>query len=395
MNRRLRAKKAKARLLFVVALISNGLFASERARDLGIPFDGQTGPLNSITDVAGVEVGHCTIIAGEGDLEIGKGPIRTGVTAVLPTGKSYRPIFAAWSSLNGNGEMTGTHWIEESGMLEEPVLLTNTHSVGIAHDAAIRWRRESGFHNPDDGFGWASLPVVAETWDGRLNDIHGHHVQMTHVFAALNSASDGPVAEGNVGGGTGMVCFRFKSGIGTASRVTPEGHTLGVLVQANFGLREQLTIAGVPIGRTITDLQPEMHSLSPGGTGNSIVVIVATDAPLLPHQLKRIAKRVPLGIARTGGLGYNSSGDLFLAFSTFDHGAPDPDGTLNIKALPNDRIDDFFKAVAEATEESIINALVAAETMTGINGNKVHALPHGRLRETLKQYNRLNSSDGD
>lgn len=360
-----------------------------RARDIGIPFDGTPGPGNAITDVTGVEVGHTTLISGMGDLQIGKGPVRTGVTAILPTGKKFRPVFAAWHSLNGNGEMTGTTWIEESGYLEEPILISNTHSIGAVSEAVIAWRAKAGYHSEGDGWGWASLPVVAETWDGRLNDIHGFHVKRKHVFAALDGAKGGAVAEGNVGGGTGMVCHRFKSGIGTASRKLDSGHTLGVLVQANYGAREDLRIAGIPIGKEISDLQPVMHGLDPKADGGSIIVIVATDAPFAPHQLKRIAKRVPLGIGRTGGFGGNSSGDIFLAFSTADATRKNDLGLIQIETVPNDKIDPFFRATVQATEEAILNALVAAETMTGINGNTVHALPLDRVRATLRRHGRL------
>ena len=360
-----------------------------RGRDIGIPFAGTPGPLNAITDVAGVEVGHTTLISGEGNLKIGEGPVRTGVTAILPTGKKHRPVFAAWHSLNGNGEMTGTTWIEESGYLEEPVLISNTHSVGAVSEAVIAWRAKAKYHAEGDGWGWASLPVVAETWDGRLNDIHGFHVKRKHVFAALDGASAGPVAEGNVGGGTGMVCHRFKSGIGTASRTLDSGHTLGVLVQANYGAREDLRIAGIPIGTELTDLQPVMHGLDPKADGGSIIVVVATDAPFAPHQLKRIAKRVPLGIGRTGGFGSNSSGDIFLAFSTAEAGRKNERGLVEFETVPNDEIDPFFRATVQATEEAVINALVAAETMTGINGNTVHAMPLDRVRAILRRHGRL------
>lgn len=359
---------------------------AERARDLGIPFEGTPGEWNAITDVAGVTVGHRTLIEGEGALVVGEGPVRTGVTAILPQGARYAPVFAAWATLNGNGEMTGTHWIEESGFLEEPILLTNTHSVGTVAEASIAWRRERNYHDgPPGSHGWAALPVVAETWDGRLNDIHGGHVRRDAVLAALDGASSGPVAEGNVGGGTGMVCHRFKGGIGTASRIVEGGYTVGVLVQANYGRREDLTIAGIPVGRSITDLLPEIHGLEPPHEGNSIIVIIATDAPLLPHQLKRLARRAPIGIARVGGYGSNSSGDLFLAFSTArPRSTEDEEDLLETTFLANDAIDPLFRGVAQATEEAILNALVAAETMTGINGNTIHALPHERVRELLQ-----------
>jgi L-aminopeptidase/D-esterase-like protein len=376
--------------LFLISLASS--FA-QRARDLGIPFDGTPGPQNAITDVPGVLVGHATIIAGEGDLVVGEGPVRTGVTAILPTGRTYRPVYAAWHALNGNGEMTGTTWIEESGFLEEPVLLTNTRSVGVVHDAVWDWRRVNRYHDGSSQIGWAALPVVAETWDGRLNDIHGDHVAKEHVFAALDGAASGAVAEGNVGGGTGMVCHRFKGGIGTSSRTTDAGFAVGVLVQANYGTRESLTIAGVPVGREMTDLMPEIHSIEPPVEGNSIIVIVATDAPLLPHQLKRLAKRVPLGIGRVGGFGSNSSGDLFLAFSTATSGATEESNIRLAPTLANDAMDPLMIAAVQATEEAIVNALIAAKTMSGINGNTVYAIPHQPLQSVLKKYHRLNRSE--
>lgn len=367
--------------------------ASSQARELGVPLEGQPGKLNAITDVQGVLVGHTTIIRGKGALEVGKGPVRTGVTAILPAGRQYRPVFAACSALNGNGEMTGTHWIGESGFLEEPILLTNTHSIGAVHEAVIAWRARAGFHAPEDAsHRWASLPVVAETWDGRLNDIHGFHVRRRHVFAALNQAKGGPVPEGNVGGGTGMVCHRFKGGIGTSSRITRQGDTVGVLVQANYGLREKLVVAGVPVGKEIPDLRPEMHGVNPAAEGNSIIAIIATDAPVLPHQLKRMAARVPSGLARVGGIGRNSSGDLFLAFSTH-RPVPvtlaDDRKVLQTSFLPNGEMDPLFEAVVEGVEEAILNALLSAETMVGINDNTVHALPHDRLRAILKNHGRL------
>jgi len=366
-------------------LVANHLsFAdSKRARDWGIPFEGAPGELNAITDVAGVEVGHSTIIKGSGRLNIGKGPVRTGVTAILPTGRDYRPVFASHASLNGNGELTGTAWIDESGFLEEPILLTNTHSVGAVYEASIHWRRERSFHGSDSETGWASLPVVGETWDGRLNDIHGHHVKRKHVFEALDGAQNGPVAEGNVGGGTGMVCHRFKSGIGTASRITKSGYTLGALVQANYGRREDLTIAGVRVGLKLTDQMPEYDRSNATAEGNSILVVIATDAPLLPHQLKRLCQRVPLGIGRTGGYGANSSGDFFLAFSTAEIETTDNVELRRVTMLSNQAIDQLFLATVQATEEAILNALVAAETMEGINGNIVHALPMERVMEML------------
>jgi L-aminopeptidase/D-esterase-like protein len=325
---------------------------------------------------------------------VGKGPVRTGVTAVLPRCKRYDPVFAGWYTLNGNGEMTGTTWVEESGFLEGPIMLTNTHSVGVVRDAVVAWMYDKHSCRPirDDVF-WR-LPVVAETYDGRLNDINGFHVKREHVFDALNCASGGPVAEGNVGGGTGMVCHGFKGGIGTASRVVGEdgeSYMVGVLVQANYGTRHNLTVAGVPVGHEITDLRPVFQSERHGTTGReggSIIVVVATDAPLLPHQLKRLARRVPLGIAKVGGMGANTSGDIFVAFSTANSGAAERTGTVSLDMLPNDRMTPLFEATVFATEEAIINALLAAENMRGINGNIVFALPHERLEAALMKYNR-------
>ncbi len=365
-----------------------------RARDLGIPFEGTTGPLNAISDVLGVEVGHTTLISGEGKLGVGKGPIRTGVTAILPRGRKYDPVFAGWFTLNGNGEMTGTTWVEESGFLEGPIMITNTHSVGVVRDAVIEWQYKNNFFDPLPGYPdifWA-LPVVAETYDGVLNDINGFHVKKEHVFSALDTASSGSVAEGNVGGGTGMICHGFKGGIGTSSRIIDKnmgGYTVGALVQANYGGRKSLTVAGVPVGREINNLMPIFNSGESNSAGSSIIVVVATDAPLLPHQLKRLAKRVPIGIAKVGGYGSNSSGDIFIAFSTANPGAASRTGTKEVKMFPNEQISSLFEATAQATEEAIINALIAAETMAGINGNTVFALPHNRLQETLKKYNRF------
>ncbi len=364
----------------------------ERARDLGIPLAGTPGSLNSISDVAGVEVGHTTLVSGEGALEVGKGPVRTGVSAILPRGKANDPVFAGWYSLNGNGEMTGTTWVEESGFLAGPVMITNTHSVGVVRDAVVAWMHERRLQDPAfAGHPW-SLPVVAETYDGRLNDIDGFHVTQEHAFQALDAASSEPVVEGNVGGGTGMVCHGFKGGIGTASRrldIEDTAYSVGILVQANYGARKDLTVAGVPVGREITDLEPVYHARGPDPETGSVIVVVATDAPLLPHQLKRLARRVPLGIARVGGLGADSSGDIFIAFSTANPGAAQPSGTAKLQMLPNHRVTLLFEATVQATEEAILNSLLAAETMTGIDGNTVYALPHDRLGEVLKKYNRL------
>lgn len=363
-----------------------------RARYIGVPFDGETGPDNAITDVAGVMVGHATLIAGEGRIEVGKGPVRTGVTAILPRPDRHDSVFAGWYSLNGNGEMTGTIWVEESGFLQGPVMLTNTHSVGVVRDAVIPWLHENRPVDPRLQGGFWSLPVVAETYDGRLNDINGFHVKPEHVFQALNTAAPGPVQEGSVGGGTGMICHGFKGGIGTASR-KPAGdldaYTIGVLVQANYGSRENLTIAGVPVGRELTDLMPVYNTPGPEPGSGSIIGILATDAPLLPHQLKRLARRIPLGLARVGGMGANTSGDIFLAFSTANPGAARVTGVVNLDMLPNDRMTPLFEAAVQASEEAIVNAMWAAETMIGINGNTVHGLPRERVTSILKKYNRL------
>jgi L-aminopeptidase/D-esterase-like protein len=366
-----------------------------RARDLGVPFDGAPGPLNAITDVQGVEVGHATIISGDGPLEIGVGPIRTGVTAVLPRGKDSRtPVFGAWFPLNGNGEMTGTTWIEESGLVEGPVMITNTHSVGTVRDSVIAWQaKRNQLVQP-----WA-LPIVAETYDGFLNDINGFHVKDRHVFGALDGARTGPVAEGNVGGGTGMICYGFKGGIGTASRKLADsagGYTVGVLLQANFGSRSQLRIAGVPVGLEITDNTPMASNRPAPATADagSIIIVIATDAPLLPTQIKRLARRAALAVARTGGIASNGSGDIFVAFSTANQDGvrasfQDATTTTPVTMVPNGRMSPLFEATIQATEEAIVNALVAAETITGIDGHKVTALPHDRLRQALRKYNRL------
>lgn len=362
-----------------------------RARDLGIPFPGTPGPLNAITDVAGVTVGHVTLISGEGKLEVGKGPVRTGVTAVLPRGKTYDPVFAGWYSQNGNGEMTGTTWIEEGGFLEGPILITNTHSVGVVRDAVIAWQLQNRFYEElpgEPGVFWA-LPVVAETYDGWLNDINGFHVKAEHAFEALDSATSGLVAEGGVGGGTGMITHNFKGGIGTASRRVQDQeqtYTVGVLVQSNYGVRETLMIAGVPVGQEITDLMPSDGA--PEEDTGSIIAIVATDAPLLPHQLKRIARRVTMGLARVGSYAGNSSGDIFIAFSTANPGAAAREGNKQAEFLPNDSLSPLFLATVEATEEAIVNALVAGRDMTGINGNTVYGIPHDRLRELMQKYRR-------
>src|SRR5690349_7529264 len=378
--------------LAVVSLIiavSTGLNAQTkpRARDLGIPFDGKAGLLNAITDVKGVEVGHTTLISGQGKLEVGKGPVRTGVTAILPRGRnSNDPVFAAWFTLNGNGEMTGTTWLDDSGFLDGPVMITNTHSVGVVRDAVIAWRVKKG--TPDSEGYWWSLPVVAETWDGYLNDINGFHVKPEHAFRALDTAHNGAVEEGNVGGGTGMICNEFKGGIGTSSRVLDAkegGYTVGVLVQCNYGSRDELRIAGVPVGREI----PEKRAYGRDNDTGSIIVVVATDAPLIPTQLKRVARRVSLGLGRDGSYSGDGSGDIFIAFSTANPGAAASKGLRQLTMLPNDQIDPIFLATVQATEEAVINAMVAAETMKGVNDRTVVALPHDKLREILQKYNRL------
>jgi D-aminopeptidase len=361
-----------------------------RARDLGVPFEGTPGPLNAITDVGGVTVGQVTLIE---DLADGR-KVRTGVTAVLPRGRATldHPVFGGAFALNGNGEMTGMAWLAESGALEGPVLLTNTHSVGVVRDAAIAWRVRAAPPDPS-GYFW-SLPVVAETWDGELNDINGFHVNAGHVARALEGATGGPVAEGNVGGGTGMVCHEFKCGIGTASRRARIGsreYTVGVLVQANYGTRDLLRIAGVPVGQHLREHRIYSESDPAAGDTGSIIIVVATDAPLLPHQLERIARRATLGLARMGSIAGNGSGDLFVAFSTVD-GRPTPgqdDPTLTVPFLPNDRLDPLFAATVFATEEAIVNAMVAARDMTGNDGHYANAIPHDALRRVLREYGRL------
>ena len=389
---------------FVIALsLSTTIAAAQgvattpvRARDLGVPFDGTPGPLNAITDVSGVEVGLTTLIRGEGKLKVGEGPVRTGVTVILPRGqKNTDPVYAGWFSLNGNGEMTGTTWVEESGFLAGPVAITNTHSVGVVRDSVIAWALQNHLMKEDE---W-SLPVVAETWDGWLNDINGFHVKQADVLAALDSAKTGPVAEGNTGGGTGMTCYGFKGGTGSASRVLTKaegGYTVGVLVQCNCGRRSQLTIAGVPVGKEIPGNEPYSEMTHPNALPGSrsqddvgsIIIVVATDAPLLPNQLKRIARRASLGLARTGSISGNSSGDIFIAFSTANPHADAEPGPNTVKTVSNERISPLFSATVEATEEAIVNAMVGARTMTGVDGRTVIALPHDKLKQALKKYNR-------
>lgn len=362
-----------------------------RARDLGVPFDGTPGAWNAITDVHGVEVGHTTLISGNGALKVGEGPVRTGVTVVLPRGKrSKDPVFAGWFSLNGNGEMTGTTWVEESGFMDGPMAITNTHSVGVVRDAIIDWQAKHSLLR-----GAFALPVVAETNDGWLNDINGFHVKPEHVFQALESAASGPVPEGNVGGGTGMHCYDFKGGIGTASRQLPAaagGYTVGVLVQANFGLRRHLMVAGAPVGKELTCEKIPCRSVAaaaPPGREGSIIIVAATDAPLLAHQLKRMARRTALGIARTGSVSGNGSGDIFIAFSTANPGADNASPVASLQMLSNGRIDDLFEATVFATEEAVINAMVAAETMVGRDNHRTIALPHDELKQVLRKYGRL------
>lgn len=382
-------------LFFIVAsffVFSPSIGQKQRARDLGIPFNGTPGAFNAITDVKGVEVGYSTIISGSGKNIRGKGPVRTGVTAILPRGRNNNPVFANWYSLNGNGEMTGTTWITESGFLETPIMITNTNSVGVVRDAVLKWFVKTGWYK--ENF-WYTYPVVAETYDGFLNDIYGFHVKEENAFEALDSAKSGFLKEGNIGGGTGMMCLGFKGGTGTASRIVKikdSTYTVGVLVQSNFGSKRNLTIAGVPVGIELKDTLNNEFKGAPDyrqeGDG-SIIVVVATDAPLLPHQLKRIAARVPLGIGIVGGKGENGSGDIFIAFSTGNPSAFQRSGFTKLDELPNDLINPLFDATVQATEEAIINAMVAAETMEGINGNKSYGLPHQLVVDILKKYNRI------
>ena len=382
---------------FVLLIVCSIVYGQkQRARDLGVPFTGTTGTHNAITDVEGVEVGYSTIISGNGDNKVGEGPIRTGVTAIFPRGKAkkFSPVYANWYSLNGNGEMTGTTWVTESGFLETPIMITNTNSVGVVRDAVLKWYVDTDWYKGEDW--WYTYPVVGETYDGFLNDIYGFHVKEEHVLEAIENASSGKIAEGNVGGGTGMMCLGFKGGTGTSSRVTTVNdntYTVGAIVQSNFGAKRNLTIAGVPVGIALKDTLKYEYNAPPQsrrqeGDG-SIIVIIATDAPLLPHQLKRIAQRIPLGVGIVGGRGSNGSGDIFLAFSTANENAFNRDENVQVETFSNDRLMPLFEATVQVVEEAIINAMVAAETMEGINGNKAYALPHDLLVETLKKYNRL------
>ncbi|MEO0896803.1 MAG: P1 family peptidase [Bacteroidota bacterium] len=384
-------------LLLATLLLGYFVWAQQpRARDLGVPFYGEAGKYNSITDVEGVEVGYATVISGEGKNIIGEGPIRTGVTAIFPRGKDkkFSPVYANWYSLNGNGEMTGTTWITESGFLETPIMITNTNSVGTVRQAVLKWFVDTDWYKGENW--WYTYPVVAETYDGFLNDIYGFHVKEEHVLEAIEDAKGGKIAEGNVGGGTGMMCLGFKGGTGTASRVFKIGdstYTIGVLVQSNFGSKLNFTVAGVPVGRELMDtlnyeLQAPPNSNRQEGDG-SIIVVVATDAPLLPHQLKRVVQRVPIGIGKVGGVGSNGSGDIFIAFSTANEQAFNRKENVRVETLSNDQISWIFHHTVQAVEEAIINAMVAAEDMEGINGNKAYALPHDLLQRILKKYNRL------
>ena len=379
----------------LLVLLAEVACASPRARDLGVPFDGTPGPLNAITDVAGVKVGHVTLIEGEGDLNVGKGPVRTGVTAVLPRGQDgvNSPVFGGWFTLNAAGEMTGTTWLEERGYFFGPVMITNTHSVGVVRDATIGWQVDNG------GTSSWYTPIVAETFDGRLNDLNGFHVTAGHARQAIDSASGGPVAEGSVGGGTGMICSRFKAGIGTASRVveTQSGdkYTVGVLVQCNYGERHSLRIAGVPVGEELEGRYLPIENKKPqrkpeADRDGSIIVVVATDAPLMAHQLRRLAKRPALGLGRVGSIAEDGSGDIFVAFST----ANKEHFELTDPVRPADILSNYYmtrisEGVVQATEEAIINSMVAADTMTGINGSTYYGLPHQELVDILKKYNRL------
>lgn len=384
--------------IIICLIVLNYSFGQKpRARDLGIPFKGNPGVYNAITDVKGVEVGYSTIISGEGKDILGVGPIRTGVTAIFPRGKAkkFSPVYANWYSLNGNGEMTGTTWVTESGFLETPIMITNTNSVGVVRDAVLKWYVDVDWYKGEDW--WYTYPVVGETYDGFLNDIYGFHVKEEHVLEAINDAKTGQIDEGNVGGGTGMMCLGFKGGTGTASRVIkvgPHNYTVGALVQSNFGAKKNLTIAGVPVGIELKDTLNYQFNAPPKsrrqeGDG-SIIIVLATDVPLLPHQLKRIAQRIPLGVGIVGGRGSNGSGDIFIAFSTANEQAFNRDDLVTVETYPNDQLFPVFEATVQVVEEAIINAMIAAETMEGINGNKAYALPHDLLKTTLKKYNRLN-----
>jgi len=376
-------------VLFCLLAFSAFSQQKKRARDLGIPFNGTPGTYNAITDVAGVEVGFKTLIQGEGELVVGNGPIRTGVTVILPNGKNNGSYPAAMYSLNGDGEFTGSQYIQDYGAIPGAAIgITNTNSVGVVRDAIGEWQIEKFSTGEMDDFSFG-LPPVGETWDGHINDINGLHVKKEHVFEALNTAKGGPVAEGNVGGGTGMWLYGFKGGTGTASRVITidsVAYTIGVLVQANFGYRGDLTVAGVPVGKEITDLLPVFNEPQKDG---SLIVVLATDAPLLPSQLNLVARRIPLGVARTGTISGNGSGDIFLTFSTHVPVLNDKESLQTWTSIPKWKLDPIYRATVEATEEAIINALVAAETMVGTNGNTLYECPEDRLVQVLKKYNRI------
>ncbi|NUY79511.1 P1 family peptidase [Flavobacterium sp. MAH-1] len=365
------------------ACLSLSAQKKERAREFGIPFDGKTGIHNAITDVPGVLVGYKTLISGSG-----KKAVRTGVTVILPKGKTDEAYPAGWFCLNGDGEMTGTTVIDEYGLGYGPIGITNTNSVGVVRDAMGAWsiKKFSKGDVIDFSFG---LPVAAETFDGLLNDINGLHVKKEDVFEALDNAASGPIAEGNVGGGTGMSLFLFKGGSGTASRVFKidgKEYTIGAFVQGNFGGRKDLMISGVPVGKEITEAMPKITTKEKDG---SIIVILATDAPLLPSQLKQLAKRASIGVARTGGFAYNSSGDIFMAFSTAAPKSNEKETLQTWTALPKELMDSPYRAAAQATEEAIINALMAAETMEGFNGNTIYEIPKDKLREIMTKYGRM------
>ncbi len=405
-------RHASLHRLSVLALFSAtvslaaGVHAGERARDWGIPFHGTPGPLNAITDVPGVTVGQVTLISGSGPLIKGKGPVRTGVTAILPRGKTFDPVFAGSFSFNGNGDMTGTHWVAESGFLETPILLTSTGSVGVVRDATWQWIEKNGLYESFAKEYWYAYPLVSETYDGFLNDISGQHVKAEHAFQALDTAGSGPVDEGSVGGGTGMMAHWFKGGTGTSSRLV-EGrlgkYTVGVLVQANYGGRHEMRIAGLPISKALKDVESLVPNAIPSSTRplaqssgipadsetGSIVVIIATDAPLDALQCQRLARRATVGLSRVGGKGGNGSGDLFFAFATGNPGAFSNVKVTALKRYPNGAMDPLFTAVADATEEAILNAMVAARDMTGIQGNAVRALPKKEVQEFLREHRLL------
>jgi L-aminopeptidase/D-esterase-like protein len=355
-----------------------------RARGLKLPLEGTPGSFNAITDIDGIEVGYATLVSGTGRLVRGEGPVRTGVTAILPRGRvgATIPVAAGSYSLNGNGELTGVAWVEESGQCEGPITITNTHSVGVARDACVRWLVD---RHPAMSQLWG-LPVAGETYDGELNDINGFHVTHEHVFVAIDNARGGPLELGSLGGGTGMICYDFKGGSGSSSRRVNAGGqwTIGAFVQANFGARRELTVLGVPVGRHLPG--GEVRSMPAG----SVIAIIATDAPLLPHQLKRLARRVPLGLARTGAVGHNGSGDIFLALSTANETAfASGDEPRSIAFLPNAAFNPLFEAAVQVVEEAVLDAMIPNQAMTGANDLTVRALPHGELIDLLRRYGRM------